>query len=200
MKPRSIVWRRRSRQGCAPRFPRLHLDSYAAAGDFALRFSSRESVIAEFREVFIRSEQIVVGFPGHIVLNHFGRGVPVMREAHFVSTTIQLDYYRSGQLREQVPMRDGRRHGTARTWHKDGRLATEEPYQNGLLHGLCRQWDEAGRLLGRYTMIHGTGIQRAWHDNGQLQLEISTVRGEFSGRNRLWLCDGTLISERFYLN
>jgi len=49
-------------------------------------------------------------------------------------------------------------------------------------------------------MIHGTGIQRAWHDNGQLQLEISTVRGEFSGRNRLWLCDGTLISERFYLN
>src|SRR2546426_3051289 len=43
------------------------------------------------------------------------------------------------------------------------------------------------------------GFRRAWHDNGQLQLEVSTVRGEFCGRNRIWLRDGTLISERFYL-
>ncbi len=79
-------------------------------------------------------------------------------------------------------------------------LASEEPYKNGLPHGICRQFDEAGRLLGKYKMIKGTGIQRAWHDNGQLQLEVSTVRGEFCGRNRLWLRDGTLLSERFYLN
>ena len=49
-------------------------------------------------------------------------------------------------------------------------------------------------------MVNGTGIQRAWHDNGQLQLEVSTVRGEFCGRNRIWLRDGTLLSERFYLS
>jgi len=87
-----------------------------------------------------------------------------------------------------------------RTWHKNGVLASEEPYQGGLLHGLCRQWDEAGRLLGKYRMVHGTGIQRAWHDNGQLQIEVSTVRGEFCGRNRIWLRDGTLLSERFYVH
>jgi hypothetical protein len=79
-------------------------------------------------------------------------------------------------------------------------LASEEPYKNGLPHGICRQFDEAGRLLGKYKMVNGTGIQRAWHDNGQLQLEVSTVRGEFCGRNRIWLRDGTLLSERFYLN
>ena len=78
-------------------------------------------------------------------------------------------------------------------------LASEEPYKDGLLHGICRQFDEAGRLLGKYKMVNGTGIQRAWHDNGQLQLEVSTVRGEFCGRNRIWLRDGTLLSERFYL-
>lgn len=49
-------------------------------------------------------------------------------------------------------------------------------------------------------MVHGTGIQRAWHDNGKLQMEVSTVRGEFCGRNRIWLRDGTLLSERFYLH
>lgn len=36
MKPLSMVWRRRSRQGRAPRRPRLHLDSTAVAGDFCL--------------------------------------------------------------------------------------------------------------------------------------------------------------------
>ena len=116
-----------------------------------------------------------------------------------MSATVQKFFYRSGQLRQQVPVRKGRRQGVVRVWHKNGALAAEEPYQNGLLHGVCRQWNKSGRLLGKYRMVHGTGLQREWHDNGQLQLEISTVKGEFSGRNRIWLRDGTLLSERFYL-
>lgn len=86
------------------------------------------------------------------------------------------------------------------TWHKNGRQATAEHYENGLLHGLCRQWNESGRLLGKYRMVHGTGLQRAWHDNGKLQIEVSTVHSEFCGRSRIWLRDGTLLSERFYLH
>jgi len=116
-----------------------------------------------------------------------------------MSSAIQSQYYRNGQLREEVPLHKGRRHGIVRTWHKNGVLASEEPYRAGLLHGVCRQWNETGKLLGKCRLVHGTGIQRAWHDNGQLQLEVSTVRGEFCGRNRIWLRDGTLISERFYL-
>ena len=79
-------------------------------------------------------------------------------------------------------------------------LASEEPFENDLPHGICRQWDESGRLLGRYKMVHGTGIQRAWHDTGQLQVEVSTVSGRFCGRNRIWLRDGTLISVTFCLD
>jgi hypothetical protein len=117
-----------------------------------------------------------------------------------VTTTIQRHFYRTGLVREEIPLRNGRRQGVARTWHKNGVLASEEPYRNGLPDGICRQWDEAGRLLGKYRMARGTGIQRAWYDNGQLQMEVSTVRGEFCGRNRIWLRDGTLLSERFYLH
>src|SRR2546429_7961859 len=98
-------------------------------------------------------------------------------------------YYRNGQLREEMPLRKGQRHGTVRAWHKNGVLASEEPYRDGLLHGVSRQWNESGKLLGEYRMVHGTGIQRSWHDNGRLQLEVSTVRGEFCGRNRIWLRD-----------
>jgi len=117
-----------------------------------------------------------------------------------VNTTIQRHFYRTGLLREEIPLRNGRRHGVARTWHKNGVLASEEPCRNGVPHGTYRQWDEAGRLLGKYRTVRGTGIQRAWHDNGQLQMEVSTVRGEFCGRNRIWLRDGSLLSERFYLH
>jgi hypothetical protein len=117
-----------------------------------------------------------------------------------MNTTIQQAFYRNGQLREQVPMRNGRRDGVVCTWHKNGVRANEEPYQNGLLHGICRQWNERGELLGKYKMVQGTGVQQTWHHNGQLQLEVSTVAGQFCGRNRLWLRDGTLISERNYLH
>jgi hypothetical protein len=55
-------------------------------------------------------------------------------------------------------------------------------------------------LLGEYRMAHGTGVQRTWHENGRLQLEFSTVRGDFSGRYRLWLHDGALLSEDIYLH
>jgi MORN repeat variant len=117
-----------------------------------------------------------------------------------VKKNIQKTYYRNGQLRELVTLRTGRRHGAVRAWHKNGVLENEESYQDGLLHGICRQWNESGKLLGKYRMIHGTGVQRAWHDNGRLQMEFSTVNGDFSGRYRLWLHDGSLLSEEIYLH
>ena len=68
-----------------------------------------------------------------------------------VNAIIQRHIYRTGLLREEIPLRNGRRDGVHHTWHKDGVLASEEPYDNGLLHGICRQWDE-DHLLGEYEM------------------------------------------------
>jgi hypothetical protein len=49
-------------------------------------------------------------------------------------------------------------------------------------------------------MLHGTGTQKSWHGNGRLNLEFSTVSGRFFGRSRLWLQDGTLLSDRICLD
>jgi hypothetical protein len=117
-----------------------------------------------------------------------------------MKTKIQKDFYRNRQIRATVPWRKGQRHGICRTWHKNGVLASQEPYQAGLPHGIYRQWNEAGRLLGKYKMVHGTGVQRSWHENGRLQMEFSTVRGEFIGYSRIWLWDGSLLSERVSLH
>ena len=112
---------------------------------------------------------------------------------------IQKGFHRNGQLREEVPLKKGRPHGLRRTWHKNGVLASEEPYRDGVLHGVCRQWDESGRLLAKYKMVPGTGGQREWHDNGRLKMEVFTFRGEFIGYSRIWLWDGTLLSEQLNL-
>ena len=134
---------------------------------------------------------------GNLGLNGF---IAEQNIARFVKKAIERAFHRNGQLREAVPLLNRRRHGVVRVWHKNGVLANEERYQNGLLHGVCRQWSEDGRLLGKYRMVHGTGVQRTWHENGRLQLEFSTVRGDFSGRHRLWLHDGALMSEEVYLH
>ena len=102
--------------------------------------------------------------------------------------------------RNRVSDRRKPRNGIARTRHGNGILASEHRFKDGLLHGLCREWNESGNLLGEFKMVHGTGVQREWHDNGQLKIEVSTVNGEFCGRNRIWLRDGILIAERFYLH
>jgi hypothetical protein len=117
-----------------------------------------------------------------------------------VNRTIQRNFYRSGQIHEEMPICNGRKHGLARTWHKNGILAYVEPYRDGVLHGTCRQWDETGKPLGKFVMNHGSGTLRSWHDNGQLQLEVTLLDGEFCGRSRIWLQDGTLVAERIYLH
>lgn len=116
-----------------------------------------------------------------------------------MSTTIQRSSYRNGQVREETLLRNGQRHGVARTWHRNGTQASEEPYQNGLLHGVCRQWDEHGKLLGEYRMDHGTGIQRVWFENGVLQWEQSFVNGQATGPCRMWLQDGSFATEQWLI-
>jgi hypothetical protein len=50
------------------------------------------------------------------------------------------------------------------------------------------------------VLNQGTGTQRYWHQNGKLRLEINSLNGKFFGRMRLWLRDGTLVQETYYIN
>jgi hypothetical protein len=108
--------------------------------------------------------------------------------------------HRNGVVAVEENLRGQSLHGRRRTWHRNGKLATEEFYFDGLLHGVVRQWNEKGRLLGSFRMEHGTGTQKSWHDNGQLNQEFATIAGEFCARSRMWLRDGTLISDRVVLS
>ena len=111
--------------------------------------------------------------------------------------TVQRAFYRNGSLREEISMAGRERHGPHRTWHPNGRPASEAFYEHGQLNGLCQQWNARGEPLGAFQMEHSTGIHREWFANGQLQFEASMIARKFTGRIRVWLRDGTLVSEQF---
>lgn len=112
-----------------------------------------------------------------------------------LKTVVQRTFYRPGILILEEHFAGGQPHGRYRMWHRNGQLAEERIYRHGLVHGLCRQWNEAGKPLGSFRMVNGTGVQKSWHDNGRLHMEFTTVAGQFCGRGRTWLRDGTLVVE-----
>ncbi len=112
---------------------------------------------------------------------------------------VRRTLYRNGIVAVEECFSGQKLHGRRRTRYRNGQLATEEFYHDGLLHGICRQWNENGRLLGSFRMEHGTGTQKSWHDNGRLSQEFTTIEGKFCGRSRMWLRDGTLITDEVLL-
>jgi len=116
-----------------------------------------------------------------------------------LKSVVKRTFYRKGIVILEERCRNGNLHGKLRKWHRNGQLAEEDSYCHGLRHGLCRQWSDRGRLLGSFHMAHGTGGQQTWYDNGQLKVEFITVAGQFCGRSRRWLRDGTLITDEVLL-
>src|ERR1039457_2078706 len=62
--------------------------------------------------------------------------------------SIDKTFYRNGQLREVVPLRNGRRHGVVRVWHKNGVLETEDPRRvQQLQHDVQHAWMRFFRFI-----------------------------------------------------
>jgi antitoxin component YwqK of YwqJK toxin-antitoxin module len=67
-------------------------------------------------------------------------------------------FYETGELEAEIPMQDGRQHGTFYDLSPEGVVLSAQPYRNGLEHGTTKQWSNEGKLIGTYTMRRGTGL------------------------------------------
>ena len=87
-------------------------------------------------------------------------------------------YDENGYLCQEIPLKDGQRHGVVYRWSFDGTLESAEPYNEGLAHGVAKQWSPSGKLMGSYKMKHGTGIDLWWHSidgTGEAPFYLSEV-------------------------
>jgi len=112
---------------------------------------------------------------------------------------VRRTLYRKGIMAQEQHLLRGKLHGPQRMWHRNGQMSEELEYRHGLRHGVSRQGDENGKLLGSCHAENGMGILKSWYDNGQLSMEFGTVAGQFCGRSRTWLRDGTLSSDEVLL-
>jgi molybdopterin-guanine dinucleotide biosynthesis protein A/antitoxin component YwqK of YwqJK toxin-antitoxin module len=106
-------------------------------------------------------------------------------------------FHLNGLPEHEHALRDSRRHGYQFRWDIPGKLLNAEPYENGLPHGVAMQWSDEGNLVGRYTMIAGTGLDLWWHwnpDGGHYLSEMCTLRDGASHGFQRWFNEDSSVS------
>lgn len=122
-----------------------------------------------------------------------------------------IERYRSGTLKSQSDIVEGKLHGVSKGWFTNGVLQVEEPFANGRSHGLRTKWFASGEKLSEAEIVDGKlqGTFRKWHENGRLAQELHMRDGEAHGLPRAWhasgylkarvtLTNGTVLEQEFF--
>ena len=98
----------------------------------------------------------------------------------------------SGQVRELVQIKDGKKNGLHANWLNNGQKVYEEEYKDGELHGLTTAWHENGQkgLAAEYKDDAAHGDLTAWYENGQKRSEQEWKNGKLV-KAKTWLPDGS---------
>ena len=95
----------------------------------------------------------------------------------------EREYHENGQLRCEIPLFNGRIHGTTRWYWPNGQLADEILFVNGHEHKKSTSFYKNGHrrceIENRYGQKHG--IARWYHPNGRLSCEAIYIDGVACG-------------------
>ena len=98
--------------------------------------------------------------------------------------------------------KDGLREGIHKEWFRSGNLKDEISYSNGLKDGEFRYWDDKGQLLkeGHYIKNNLDGFIKEWYHNGNIKLEVNYKNGAMHGLRTEWYKSGHKWSEQIMEN
>lgn len=104
--------------------------------------------------------------------SEFERGVVTLwcEDADEVFQGPRRKWWPNGQLRMDMPYRDGVPEGVSQTWYPDGKLECRRPHRDGRLDGLVRCWHPNGKVEHetRFEMDRAVGIGKWWDERGRL--------------------------------
>lgn len=137
---------------------------------------------------------------------------------------VDKDYYENGNLKSELPYKNGKLNGTARWYYEDGVIQLEVPYVDDQIEGVNTRYHDNGkkeseekyvgnirqgkavaysysgkRIEQKYYVddtLHG--IYRKWHGNGELQITGELVHGLYEGTWLYYNEYGDLIGEGKY--
>ncbi|MBI2302088.1 MAG: hypothetical protein HYU66_24560 [Armatimonadetes bacterium] len=114
----------------------------------------QSDIPAEAEERVVVAEQVV-----HASDDGMAQAVTLRRSAYYLGgeEVGWRTFHETGEIGEEMPLRNGRPHGRNYQWYEPGCLTFVEPYEDGLPHGTAVQYNDQGQVIGTYTMDHGTG-------------------------------------------
>jgi antitoxin component YwqK of YwqJK toxin-antitoxin module len=131
------------------------------------------------------------------------------------------------KLRAEVPWKDGKMHGTRKSFFADGTTQSESVYVAGQGNGPMRSWDEDGSLLSEGTLKDGQrhgpfteywpgstqpkrvityrngvshGLVRDYYRSGKIKRERHVIEETLHGTDMSYNETGEIIHARYWLD
>jgi len=117
-------------------------------------------------------------------------------------TGTAYDEFPNGKKKTNVPIKNGKIHGSVKEWTQNGKKIYEADYENGLQSGMERQWYANGnkKLEIAYTAGKTHGVCTEWFKNEQKKSEGRFVDGREEGEHQWWYDNGKMDELVFYKN
>lgn len=113
------------------------------------------------------------------------------------SIKILKKYDEFGNLKQEIPVKDKKRHGIVKQYYNDGSLHSEISYVNNIKNGLTKWYYKSGELYRETHYVDGKidGMRKFYHRNGQLKAEIPYKDGEQIPGIKEYTTSGTLVNQ-----
>lgn len=124
-----------------------------------------------------------------------------IKETSKTLTSLKV-YHVNGNLKSDLPLKDGKIHGTAKYYFNTGSLREEVNFENDVKHGTAKEYFRNGKLyiVSEYVQGERTGWYKGYYANGQVEAEGWLLNNNKEGVWRFYSVAGKLEREGFYLN
>jgi antitoxin component YwqK of YwqJK toxin-antitoxin module len=125
-------------------------------------------------------------------------GVEV-KEASKKLTTLKL-YHPNGNLKGNLPLKDGQATGLAKYYFQTGGLREDVNFENDVRHGVCTEYYKNGKpyIVANYIKGERTGWYKEYHTNGKLRAEGWLTDDNKEGQWKFYSVAGKIESEAYY--
>lgn len=99
------------------------------------------------------------------------------------SSTKEIDYYKSGEIKRVAETKDGKRNGILCEYYEDGTLKSYGEWENGMVKGEVKHYYENGKLWSTSTYVNNIQVGEAkyFYENGKiLEHQIYTDNGDLA--------------------
>ncbi|RYD57314.1 MAG: hypothetical protein EOP56_08365 [Sphingobacteriales bacterium] len=124
-----------------------------------------------------------------------------IKEASKKLSSLKL-YHPNGNLRSDLPLKDGKIHGQAKYYFNTGKLREVVAYEDDEKNGTSTEYYRSGKtqMVSEYVKGERTGWYKGYYGNGKLSGEGALIDDKKEGVWRFYNVAGKLEREAFYLN